>query len=130
MFSVQDELQVTDEQIQDEQIQMSAIDEWMSVIMSLWEAVGKNANAEDQERRLREYARQLSIVPLELLERSVDRAIQNNGKYQTVPTIGAVWDALRQELKKEIMFSEGADMEELINQWCIRKFEKAVVRFG
>lgn len=123
MFSVKDELQVSDEQIQ-----ISAIDEWMSVIMSLWDAVGKNAN--DDEKRLRAYARQLSIVPLELLERSVDRAIQNNGKYQTVPTIGAIWDALRHELKKEMSVPDGMDMEEAIDQWCARKFERALVRFG
>lgn len=122
MFSEQDDLQVTDEQIQ-----LSATDEWMAVLMSLWDAAGKNAN--DDEKRLTSYARQLSIIPLELLQKSIDRAIQSNGKYLTVPAIGAIWDALRKELKKQLNIPDGMDMEEAIDLWCRRKFEQGVVRF-
>jgi hypothetical protein len=68
--------------------------EWLDILKGMWDAIGKPAD----ERRLKEYARHFGSVPTELLRKSVDRAIRENGNYQTVPTIGALWSAIRSEL--------------------------------
>src|SRR5690349_3264479 len=94
--------------ISDGQITQMATDEWVSVLMSMWEAIGKDVD----EKRLTIYAKQFSIVPLGLLEKAVGRAIRNNGNYLTVPTVGALWDALRREL------GNPRDIDQAIEQWC------------
>ena len=96
------------------------LDEWLGVVSQLWDAVGKDPD----EKRLTVYARQLSMIPLGLLERSVDRAIRENGKYQTVPTIGAIWAAVRKEL------GDPVDLDTAIQAWIERQFDKCIVRFG
>jgi hypothetical protein len=105
----------------DEQIHQAAADEWMQTLMSLWDAVGKEIDS----NRLTIYAGQLEIVPLGLLKKVVARAIRNNGQYQTVPTVGALWDAVRKEL--DLRPSE--DTEEAIQRWCARMFDQAIYRF-
>lgn len=111
----------------DRQIKQMATDEWMGVLMSLWSAIGKNA--EDDEKRLTIYARQFSIIPLGILEKAVDRAIMNNGKYLTVPTPSALWEAVR----KELDIQPHEEVEDALQRWKVleeEKFDKCIVRFG
>jgi hypothetical protein len=126
MYSVTDK-QLSLEPMTDRQIKAMATDEWMETLMSLWSAIGKDAN--DDEKRLTIYARQFAIVPLGILEKAVDRAIRNNGKYLTVPTASVLWDAVR----KELDIQPHEDVEGALQRWKTLEaemFEGCIVRFG
>jgi hypothetical protein len=45
-----------------------------------------------------------------------------------VPTIGALWEAVRAELKSERL--EHLSVDEAIEQWNEQQFAKCVIRFG
>lgn len=74
----------------DEQINQAAREEWLGVIAQLWIAYGKEIDPE----RLALYQRQFGSLPLGLLQDGVDRAIREQA-FNSVPTIGDVWRAIR-----------------------------------
>ena len=114
-------LLVQDKHMTDEEIRASADSEWLGLLREMWEAIGKPVD----EKRLLVYARQLGIVPFGLLEKSVARAIRTNGQYQTVPTVGAIWDAVRKELDT----APALDIANAIANWVEASFESCIVRF-
>lgn len=95
------------------------VKEWTGIIESLWIAVGKDPDVE----RMKLYAKNLASVPMGLLQAGVTRAIRENGKYQTVPTISAIWTAISKEL------GDPPDLESAIERWVDNSFEKCIVRF-
>lgn len=82
-----------------EQTQEQARDEifleWTATIEKLWQAIGKPVD----QSRLEVYVEELRFIPLGLLDKAVSRALRTGGSYQTVPTLGAIWDAIREELQ-------------------------------
>ncbi len=95
--------------------------EWLKTLSELWIFFGKQID----EERLRVYARDLSYVPLGLLEQAVRRAVREQ-QYHTTPTLRAVEDALCRVLSVE-RFSE---LESAIAAWEQDSFNRCVVRFG
>lgn len=91
--------------------------EWLGILAQLWESVGK----EIEPRRFGIYVEQLGDIPMGLLKRAVKRAIRDNGAYQTVPTISAVWAALRNEL------GNPCDVGQAIADWDESLWRKAAV---
>lgn len=114
-FVVYDE----DEQ-REKEIDAAAYVEWLGVLAGMWDAIGKSLD----ERRLEKYAKELSYIPLGLLEKSVSRAMRNNGEYQVVPTIGAIHQALKNEL------GNPRDVDEAIDQWKNRLWARCFCDFG
>jgi hypothetical protein len=88
--------------------------EWLGILRGMWDAIGKPVD----ERRLQEYARSFQMVPMELLRDSVDRAIRDNGAYQTIPTIGALWIAVKKELENPFDLVQGID------EWKDKRWNK------
>jgi hypothetical protein len=86
---------------------MIAYEEWLGVLSSMWTAAGKPVDNE----RLAEYARTFNKIPHGLLRKMADRAIKDNGVFNTVPTIGACWVALRKELHNPY------DLDAAIEEW-------------
>lgn len=103
----------------DAEIEQAANVEWLDILSGMWEAIGKPID----EKRLQKYARELHSIPLGLLEKAVSRAIRNGGDYMVVPTISAIWGALRKELKNPY------DIDEAIERWCEAQYQSMIVRF-
>jgi len=80
-------------EMSNEQIYNLALEEWMGVLASMYTLIGKPVDIE----RLKIYRRNLSRVPLGLLELAIDRVFREN-TYQTVPVTGVIWEAIRKEL--------------------------------
>ena len=95
--------------------------EWMDILVGMWDAVGKVPG----EKQLKQYARQLRIIPLGLLEQTCQRAVRDNGVYNTVPTIGAVWEALKKELD---INGKGISVDDAIEAWADRRWRSCVIR--
>ncbi len=87
--------------------------EWYEILSDLWTSFGKEPLA----GRLKIYARQLGIIPLGLLEQSVSLAVRNQ-KYNTPPTVHAVFEALC-----EVRMCEERDIELEIAGWIDTKNE-------
>jgi hypothetical protein len=103
-----------------------AFRDWLKCLSLLWESIGKKIDGTNEEdKRFDAYTRIFSDVPLELLEPAIIRAISSNGKYQVVPTPGAVWDALRRNLEVR----DNEDILEVIQNWAQVHFDKCFVRF-
>jgi hypothetical protein len=79
--------------LSDEQIYNMALEEWVGVLASMWVLCGRPVDVE----RLKIYKRNLSRVPLGLLEMAIDRVFREN-VYQNVPVTGVIWDAIKKEL--------------------------------
>jgi len=75
----------------DEQIRKMAYKEWLDVLSQLWEATGKPVN----EKQLMVYAKQLSHVPMAVLEDVVNTLLREH-TWSNVPTIGEIWKCLRE----------------------------------
>lgn len=103
----------------DAEIEQDAYLEWTDVLIGMWEAIGKPLD----EKRLAKYAKELKDIPLGLLEKAISRAIRNGGDYQVVPTISAIWGALRKELGNPY------DIDEAIERWREAKYQSIIVRF-
>ena len=100
--------------------------EWLKCLSLLWESIGKKIDGTNEEdKRFDAYTRIFSDVPLALLEPAIIRAISSNGKYQVVPTPGAVWDALRRNLEVR----ENEDILEVIQNWAQVQYDRCFVRF-
>lgn len=100
--------------------------DWLKCIEFLWESVGKkiDGNAEE-DKRFDAYTKIFAGVPIGILEPAIVKAISNNGKYNVIPTPGAIWDAIRKSLE----IRDGEDAQEVINNWQTVHFDKCVVRF-
>lgn len=94
-------------------------DEWLDVLISMWEAIGKPVD----EKRLAKYSKELRSLPLGLLEEAVSQAIRNNGEYQTVPTISAIWAEVKKVLHNPL------DVDTAVERWIDRHYQQAVRRF-
>jgi hypothetical protein len=94
--------------------------EWLKQLANLWISVGKDVDPQ----RLALYSEALGDVPLDLLKRAVNRAIRDNGAYQTVPTISAIWAALRKELGNPV------DLTLAIDEWEDRRWLRVGRYFG
>lgn len=103
----------------DAEIDQLAYVEWLEVLAGLWEAVGKPID----EKRLRKYTKELSRIPLGLLERAVSRTIRDGSEYQVVPTIGSIWKALRKEL------ANPSDIDVVIERWIEEKYQLILKKF-
>jgi len=94
--------------------------DWVGALVSMWDAIGKPVD----EVRLGVYMRQLGSVPLGLLERAVSLAIRDNGSYATVPTVGAIWQALRKVLGNPL------DLEVAMLRYCEGLWARANMPLG
>jgi hypothetical protein len=113
-----------DEVRTDQEIYKDAAAEWTNLIYSLWDAVGKPID----ERRAAVYVDALTSVPMGLLKPAVTYAIRNNGNYQTVPTVSAVWAGVRAELRKDINLSDGEPItDEVLARWIDARWAKCAV---
>lgn len=95
----------------DAELYRAGMFDWVGIISQLWDAIGKPID----EKRLNVYCKQLSDVPLGLLEAGINYAIRNN-TYQTVPPIGQVWAGIRNELKP-LNLQPGLDIKDAIEEW-------------
>lgn len=103
----------------DEDIYQAAMEEWLGVLVRLWQAVGKNVDAE----RLQIYQRELGDVPLGLLEKAVKRLIRE-WHYANVPNVNEIWKAVCKELD-----CRPDDVLDAIENWKNRSWERCFVRF-
>ncbi len=114
------EIEIAQERsISDEEINNLMLDEWVKVLAHMWEAIGKPVD----EKRLILYCDDFTDVPFSLLDKAVKRAIRNN-TYNNVPTIGALWEAVRKEIDLPTV-----SVEEGIEQWKEKRFESCIYRF-
>jgi len=102
----------------DEQIHQMAMEEWLSVLVRLWEAVGKTVDVD----RLEIYRRELVDIPLGVLENAVSRVIREH-TYANVPTVGEIWRSVRTEL------GNPTDVLQAIENWSERSWERCFYRF-
>jgi hypothetical protein len=112
---IEDDIEVVDVEAYQAMMQ-----EWVKILSRLWVPFGKVPTPE----QLGIYQELLKGVPLGLLEKCIDRTIREH-KYASVPTIGNVWDALL----KELDLRPGESIQEAIEHWCERLFERIVYRF-
>lgn len=101
----------------DDDIFQAAMEEWLGVLVRLWQAVGKPVDAE----RLQIYQRELGDVPLGLLEKAVTRLIRE-WSYANVPNVSEIWKAVRKEL------NDPNDLPIALESWKQRSFERCVYR--
>lgn len=104
----------------DEEIHQSAAVEWLGILSKLWTSVGKTPT-QDQ---LQVYQEMLGDVPLKLLEQTINRTLREH-KYNTVPTIGNVWDAFIVELNPQ----PGMSVREALGRWESQLWDSVVYRF-
>lgn len=93
-------------------------EEWVEVLCRLWVAFDKPLDAD----RLKIYRDALSVLPFGLLEAGVNRAVREH-RFNSVPTIAEVWDAVRKEL------GNPADLDRVIYSWSESLWQKAVYVF-
>lgn len=74
----------------DQAIYNEARKEWTGVLLQLWEAYNKTPDS----RQLRVYIRQLSDVPLPVLEDTIETLLKEH-KFNSVPTLGEVWEVIK-----------------------------------
>ena len=116
---------IQEDQALDEHIRQEAYKEWLGTLVKLWDAVDKDVD----DKRLALYAEEFRCVPLGLLEKAVKRAIRNNGVYLSVPSIGALWVAI----KKETGDHPNMDVMDAVALWeekTTQRFESTIHRFG
>ncbi len=104
-----------------------ALRDWLSCMAFLWESIGKQYDTNrTTEKQFDAYVRIFGSVPLDLLEKGITRAIANNGKWQTIPTPGAIWEAIR----KEMELSPNADVMEAMQTQTTIGWDRCIVKFG
>lgn len=74
----------------DQAIYNEARKEWTAVLLQLWEAYNKAPDP----KQLKVYIRQLSDVPLAVLEDTVATLLREH-KFNSVPTLGEVWEVIK-----------------------------------
>jgi hypothetical protein len=107
-------------QLSEEEFEQMMRAEWVAILSSMWLAIGKPV----EDRRLNIYVQSFLGVPLGLLQAAISRTLREAGDYNLVPTIGAVWGALRKELHNPL------DLEDEIKRWCEAKYQNMLHRFG
>lgn len=112
------------EEVNDEQVYRAGMEEWVGVVASMWELIGKPVD----EKRLNLYCKQLSIVPLGLLEKGIDYAVRNN-TYNNIPPIGTIWEGIRKELV-HLNMPPGTDIKDMIDRWNDDLFKRCFHHFG
>ena len=106
-------------------VETEALRDWLKCLEFLWESVGKKIDANNEEdKRFDAYTRLFRDVPIGVLEPAIIRAISNNGKYNVIPTPGAIWDAMRKIL--EVRPEE--DVFEAIQMWTMNKWDRCIIR--
>lgn len=122
--------EIIKDQITDESIYKAAYGEWVGVLASMWDAIGKDVD----DRRLKVYAEQFKNIPYGLLEKAVARAIRNNGNYLTVPSVSALWDAIKREAGDSMNIDfRNRDALEAVETWVEHeeaKLDAATYRFA
>ncbi len=73
----------------DQAIYNEARKEWTAVLLQLWEAYNKTPDP----KQLKVYIKQLSDVPLAVLEDTVATLLREH-KFNSVPTLGEVWEVI------------------------------------
>jgi hypothetical protein len=112
------------EEVTDDQIYHAAMSEWVAIVATLWDALGKPI----EEKRLNTYCQQLRSVPIGLLEIGVNYAIANN-TFSNIPPVGKIYEGIRKELNTTINPRPGMDMDEMIEAWTDHKFRNVFVQF-
>jgi hypothetical protein len=112
------------EEVSDEQIHRAGMEDWVGTVASMWELIGKPVD----EKRLNLYCKQLSIVPLGLLEKGIDYAVRNN-TYNNIPPIGTIWEGIRKELV-HLNMPPGTDIKDMIDRWNDDLFKRCFHNFG
>lgn len=95
----------------DTEIQQAALQDWIGVLCQLWTAYDKPIDY----ARLQVYQNVLGKVPLGLLEKAVERCVSEH-VYNSVPTVGEVWAAVRKELHGPL------DVDQAIAEWEQRRW--------
>lgn len=111
----QDDVQV---EVTDDELYQAAMEEWLNVLARLWVAFDKPL----EPVRLALYQSLLNKLPLGLLELAVERVVREH-KYNSVPTVAEVWDAVRKELHNPF------DLDQAITMWSELKFQRCMYRF-
>lgn len=104
----------------EDECQQAALEEWLEVLSTLWVAYDKPLDPV----RLVLYQNIIGKLPLGLLKLSIEQTLRDHGKYNNVPTIGEVWDAVR------VVLHNPHDLDRAIEEWSDRKFEACIYRFG
>jgi hypothetical protein len=102
----------------DQEIYAAAHQEWMSILATLWELIGKPIDP----KRLRIYGKNLESVPLGLLELAINRVFRENS-YQTVPVPGVIWDAIKKELGNPY------NLDMAVENWAPPARPKKIIEF-
>ncbi len=117
---------IREQKTQPVDVETESFREWLKCLSLLWESIGKKIDGSNEEdKRFDAYTRIFADVPLALLEPAIIRAISSNGKYQVIPTPGAVWDALRRNLEVR----DNEDILEVMQNWAQVEYDKCFVRF-
>jgi hypothetical protein len=104
----------------DAECNQAALEEWLEVLSRLWVAYDKPLDPV----RLVLYQNMLGKLPIGLLELAIEQTVRNHGKYNNVPTVGEVWDAVR------VVLHNPYNLDQAIVDWSARKFESCIYRFG
>ena len=104
----------------DAEINQAALEDWFETLGRLWLAFDKPIDPV----RLMLYRDMLNKIPTGLLELAIERTIRDHGKYNNVPTVGEVWEAIR------VVLHNPYDLDQAITDLSARQFEACVVRFG
>ena len=91
----------------DKEIYEMALADWYGVLASMWTLIAKPVDPE----RLRIYGKNLSAVPLGLLEIAINRVFREN-TYQIVPVPGIIWESIKKELHNPY------DIDTALENWC------------
>lgn len=102
------------------ELQQAAIEAWLEVLSRLWVVYDKPLDP----IRLVLYQNMLGKLPTGLLELAIEQTVKDHGKYNNVPTVGEVWDAVR------VVLHNPHDLDQAVENWSARKFESCVYRFG
>lgn len=126
-MSIVDEVITPEETREDEGVDNTEVfNEWFDVLASMWDAIGKPID----QKRIKIYVHGLDTVPLGLLKPAVSWAMRNNGNYQTVPTISAVWAGVREAVRKDdVNISDGETVESAIEKWIDAQWGKCATEF-
>jgi hypothetical protein len=82
---------MADEFWSDDKIYQAAKAEWMSILLQLWEAYGKQPDP----KQLKVYVKQLGDLPMQTLEKTVAVLLREH-KFNSVPTIAEIWAVVKQ----------------------------------